>query len=461
MQQFRTLRRYVLAAVLAMLTMAPALRADDWPQWLGPKRDGVWRETGIIERFPQSGPKYRWRTAIGEGYAGPAVVGEYVYITDRIRAAGAQNPANPFGKGGRIEGSERVLCLEEKTGKIVWTHEYKCTYQVSYAAGPRTTPVVDNGKVYTLGTMGDLFCLDAATGKVLWSKNFVKDYAADVPQWGFAAHPLLDGNRLICLVGGKGSVAVAFDKDTGNELWRALSAGEPGYAPPMLFEIDGKRQLIIWHPESVNALVPETGEVIWSQPFTGKQNQLKAGLSIPTPRLNGNRLFLTAFYDGPLMLQVDARSAKVLWRGAGRSEKPEGTDGLHSIMSTPVFTDDHIYGVCSYGEMRCLDAKTGKRLWSTHAATGGQSMRWANAFLVPQGDRYVLFNELGDLIIARMTPDGYDEISKVNILTPTNTMAPPAGRRVIWMHPAFANRCVYARNDREIVCVSMAAEDYK
>jgi len=441
-----------------LVMTASQVCADDWPQWLGPKRDGVWRETGIIERFPESGPKYRWRTPIGEGYAGPAVVDGFVYITDRVRPTGVQNPANAFGRS-RVEGTERVLCLNDKDGKIVWSHEYDCPYQVSYAAGPRATPIVSEGKVYTLGTMGDLLCLDAATGKVLWSKNFVKDYNAVVPQWGFAAHPLLDGNRLICLMGGKGSVAIAFDKDTGKELWRNLSAGEPGYAPPMLFEIGGKRQVIVWHPESVNSLNPETGELYWTQPFTGKQGQLKAGLSIPTPRLHGDRLFLTAFYDGPLMLQVDGnRAAKVLWRGMGRSEKAEDTDGLHSIMSTPVFDGEHIYGVCSYGEMRCLDASDGKRLWSTHKPTVGQSVRWANAFLVPQGDRFVLFNELGDLIIAKMTPTGYDEISRVNILTPTNTMAPPAGRRVIWMHPAFANRSVYARNDREIVCVSMAKD---
>ena len=119
--------------------------------------------------------------------------------------------------------------------------------------------------------MGDLFCLDAASGKVVWSKNFLEDYKAPVPLWGFAAHPLLDGDKLICLVGGKGSVVVAFDKNTGKEKWQCLSfekrRHEMGYCPPMIFEVGGKRQLIIWHPESVNGLDPETGKVYWSQPF--------------------------------------------------------------------------------------------------------------------------------------------------------------------------------------------------
>lgn len=445
--------------------------ADDWPQWLGPQRDGVWRETGIVDKFPAGGPKVRWRTPIGAGYAGPAVANGRVYITDRVLPAGVvapgdKNPSDSFGRK-PTPGKERVLCLDEASGKVLWKHEYDCTYEVSYAAGPRTTPVVANGKVYTLGTMGDLLCLDAKTGEVLWSKNFPKDYGAAVPLWGFSAHPLLDGDRLICIVGERGSVAVAFHKDTGKEIWRALTANEPGYAPPMLFEVGGKRQLIIWHPESVNALDPETGKVYWSEPFGqqkigGGKGMLKAALSIPTPRLAGDMLFLTAFYDGPLMLKLkpDVGAAEVVWRGKSRSEQPDQTDGLHSIMSTPVIKDGHIYGVCSYGELRCLDAKTGQRLWATRKATtkDEEPLRWANAFLVPQGDRFVLFNELGDLILARLTPKGYDEISRANILEPTNRMAGPPGRRVIWSHPAFANRSVYARNDREIVCVSLAAE---
>jgi outer membrane protein assembly factor BamB len=447
-------------SVLLVLTFTLCSRAvaDDWPQWLGPQRDGVWRETGIVDKFPAQGPKIRWRTPIGEGYAGPAVASGKVYITDRVLPEGVSNPDNPFGRKQRVQGKERVLCLEEKTGKFLWKHEYDCPYQVSYAAGPRTTPVVNGDRVYTLGTMGDLLCLDARDGKVLWARNFPKEFEVEVPMWGFAAHPLLDGDRLICLVGGAGSVAVAFHKDTGKEIWRALSADEPGYAPPMIYDFAGKRQLIIWHPEAVNSLNPETGEVYWKIAF----GPLRAGLAIPTPRLHGDRLFITAFYDGPLMLQLDGNKpgAKVLWRGKSRSEQPDKTDGLHSIMSTPFLKDGHIYGVCSYGELRCLKADTGERVWSTRKPTsGGKEVRWANAFLVPQGDRFVLFNESGDLILARLTPMGYEEISRANILVPTNTMAPPKGRRVIWSHPAFANQCVYARNDREIVCVSLAKEN--
>ena len=135
---------------------------------------------------------------------------------------------------------------------------------------------------------------------------------------------------------------------------------------------------------------------------------------------------------------------------------PRTTDGLHSIMPTPSIKDGHIYGVCSYGQLRCLKADTGERVWETLKATTGDKLeRWANAFLVAQGDRFFLFNEKGDLIIARLTPKGYEEISRAHILEPTNTMP---GRPVVWSHPAFANKCIYARNDKEIVCISLAAE---
>jgi outer membrane protein assembly factor BamB len=459
------------ALLLSLALLAPmSARADDWPQWLGPQRDGVWRETGILEKFPKDGPRVRWRTPLGGGYAGPAVSGGRVYVTDRVLAPGVKEPENPFAKS-NTEGVERVLCLEEATGKVVWEHSYPCQYEISYSCGPRATPLVADGKVYTLGAMGDLYCLDVKTGKPVWSKNFPKDYGAKVPGWGFAAHPLLDGDRLICLVGGKDSVAVAFDKDTGKEKWQALSVPpsvEVGYCPPMIYQAGGTRQLIIWHPEAVNGLDPETGKVYWSQKF-----KVKANLTAPTPRLSGDKLLVTSFYDGSMVLQLsgDKPGAAVLWRSKDRGEHPEETHDLHSIIPTSVVKDGYIYGVCSYGELRCLRLEDGRRVWQDLTATSDgkhipkgpeDQVRWANAFLVPQGERYFLFNEHGDLIIARLSPKGYEEIDRAHILEPTGKLSGGGGfgpaRVVVWSHPAFANKSMIARNDKEIVCVSLAAE---
>lgn len=431
-------------ASLLLLSVRPVL-ADDWPQWLGPQRDSVWRETGILAKFPADGLKFRWRTPIGAGYSGPAVANGRVYVLDRQLPKDAKAPASPFEKP-LIPGSERVLCLDEASGKVLWAHEYDAPYTISYAAGPRATPLVADGKVFTLGAEGNLFCLGVTDGKVIWARDLKKDFGVKTPEWGFAGHPLLDGNRLICLVGGEGSVAVAFDKDTGKELWRALSAKEPGYGPPTMIEHAGRRMIVLWHPESVNALEPETGKVIWSVPFESRY-----GLTAPTPRLSGDILFVTAFYNGSLALKLGGATPETLWRSPKATEKD--TTYLHSIIPTPFIEDGHIYGVCSYGQLRCLKLATGERLWETFAATTGKETRWGNAFLVKQGDRFFLPNEQGELIIARLTPQGYEEISRAKLIEPVNR---DPGRPVVWSHPAFANRAVYARNDREIVCAELA-----
>ena len=143
-----------------------------------------------------------------------------------------------------------------------------------------------------------------------------------------------------------------------------------------------------------------------------------------------------------------------MWRGQRDDEK--NTDGLHGIMCTPFIEAGYIYGVCSYGQLRCLKAETGERVWETLAATtaDGKPTRWANAFLVKNGDRFFINNELGDLIIAKLDPQGYHEISRTHLLEPTNTAG---GRLVVWSHPAYADRCIFARNDREIICASLAA----
>jgi len=418
--------------LLLLIAVIPALVfADDWPQWGGPGGDCVWRETGIVDKLPAGLLPRKWSTPIGEGYSGPAVAKGLVYITDCQQAAE----------------TERMLCLDAETGKEVWKHEYPVRYTISYPAGPRAAPVIDAGRVYTIGAEGNMFCFDARNGKILWQKNFVKEYNTKLPIWGMAAAPLVDGDQLITLVGGaNGATVVSFDKATGKELWRAIDDPQVGYAPPRIFTFGKTRQLIVWHPDAVTSLNPKDGKTNWSVPF-----RVQMGLCISTPQQAGNRLFVTSFYNGPLMLDVspETLSAKVAWKGKSNSERD--TDGLHAIMATPIVTPDYIYGVCSYGQLRCLDARTGKRIWETFAATG--EGRWWNAFLIPNGDRVFLHNEQGDLIIAKLSPNGYEELSRAKLVEPTREV----GRRMtIWSHPAFAMKSVFARNDKEIVRVDLA-----
>jgi outer membrane protein assembly factor BamB len=420
-------------------------RGDDWPQWQGPQRNGEWRESGILRKFPANGPVVLWRAPIGPGYSGPAVANGRVFVCDRIEA----NAATNSGTADLGVNKERVLCLNEANGKVLWQYPYDCKYTFSYPAGPRTTPTVVDNKVYTLGAEARLCCLDAQSGAVLWSKELKKDYQAKTPIWGFAGHPLVDGNKIFCTVGGKDSLVVALDKDTGKELWHALDAREIGYCPPIIFEAGGRRQLAVFYPEGLASLDPETGKVFWTQPYS-----TQFGLTVSTPRKMDDLLFVTSFYNGPMMVRLaqDRPEASLAWKGKSSSEI--NTDSLHSIISTPFLEKGRIYGVCSYGQLRCLNAQTGERLWETFAATtGAAKVRWANAFLVKNGDVFFLANESGDLIIARLNEKGYQELSRAHLLEPTNR---DCGRLVVWSHPAFADKSVIARNDKEIIRVSLA-----
>lgn len=438
--------RAALAALVLLSFSFTAAIAEDWPQWMGPDRDGRWNETGILDKFPAGGAKILWRTPIAGGYSGPAVAAGKVYVTDYVRSAGEAK--NDPGARPELKGRERVLCLDAASGKVLWKHEYDCAYKISYPAGPRATPTVADGKVYTLGAEGNLLCLDAARGKVLWQKDLKSEYKIEAPFWGFSAHPLVDGDKLLCLVGGAGSVAVAFDKNSGKEIWKALSTTAPdaGYCPPTIIEAGGKRQLLIWDPKKLSGLNPQTGEIYWSEPLVPQYN-----MSICAPQQAGDYLFTTGIGKLAVLFKLDRDKPGLqeVW-----SAKPN--TGVFAANSTPLVDGQTIYGNdCEVGCLRAVDLATGKRLWETFVPTTGGERRDSHgtAFITKNGDRYFLFSETGDLIIARLSPEKYEELSRAHILEPTGEAF---GRPVVWSHPAYAGRCAFIRNDKEIVCVSLA-----
>jgi outer membrane protein assembly factor BamB len=258
---------------------------------------------------------------------------------------------------------------------------------------------------------------------------------------------------VICLVGGSNSAVVAFQKDTGRELWRALTAVEIGYAPPVIYTIHGQRQLIIWHPDAISGLDPASGKLLWSHPYPVGGEPKRPEVTIAMPRLEGDRLFLTCFYQGSMLLQLGPDGPKLQWNRRSTSDEIMN-DGLHSVLGTPLFKDGYIYGVCGFGELRCLDAKTGDRKWETYAATGGHKAFFGNAFLTAHKDRTFLWNDQGELIIAKLQPEGYQETSRAKLLEP---LEKTRGRVVTWCHPAYANHCAYVHNGKELICVSLAA----
>jgi outer membrane protein assembly factor BamB len=414
--------------------------ADDWNQWRGVARDGVWNESNILTEFPDEGPRVIWKAPVANGYAGPAVANGKVFVADFVKEKGDDTP-DP-GKKSELTGSERVQCLDAKTGEQLWVHAYECNYKLSYPNGPRATPTVDGEHVYTLGAEGHLYCLKVDNGDVVWTRDLKKDYGMELaPHWGFAAHPLVDGDTLYCVVGGEGSVAVAFDKNDGTEKWRALSAKSPGYCPPTMIEAGGTKQLIIWHPESLNGLNPQTGEVYWS--FKMKPAY---GMSIIAPIKYDDYLYATALQGTSILLKLDTEkpTATKIWEG----------HGVHPDHNPPLIVDGHIYGVDEQGHLRCIELESGKRVWETLAtATKQRPANSTTGFLVKNQDHYYLMTEQGELIVAKLSPDGYQELDRAKILEPTSRTG---NRDVVWSHPAFAERCMFARNDKEIVCISLA-----
>ena len=438
------------------VSMATTVVADDWPQWRGADRLAVWQESGIVKHLPDE-LAVNWSTPVRSGYSGPAVADGKVFITDWF-----EDPESRT-----LDGTERVLALDEQTGDVLWTHEWSTSYrmlQVSYAVGPRATPTVDENRVYVVGATGRLFCLDVTTGSVLWEKDYVAEYGTSVPVWGIVSAPLVDDERLITVVGGEpDALVVAFHKRTGEELWRAIEVqAEMGYAQPVIYEVGGVRQLIIWHPLALASLDPETGAVYWEQPW-----DVSMGVTVATPVRSGNYLLVSQFFNGSLMMQLnqDRPTANELWRGQSRSELPDQTDTLHAMVTTPIIIGDHVYGVDSYGELRALDARTGERVWMSPDMTA--QARWSTAFLVQHQDRYFVNNDEGFLILAQFTPSGYVELDRTRLIEPTGgsgTRTPHgriAERLINWSHPAYANGHIVHRNDREIRRASLRAVDYE
>ena len=430
------LNKDFLRVIIIILGIHLPLLAADWPQWRGPNRDGIWREKGIVERFVTEQLPVRWRAEISNGYSGPTAADGRVYVTDRVTAP--------------IQ-AERVHCFDAMTGAKIWSHDYECKYeQIDHRNGPRAAVTVDDGRAYSLGAMGHLFCFDATGGGILWDRDLRRQYKIRMPEWGIAASPLIEDKLVIVLIGGQNACLVALNKITGEQVWRALG-DRAGYAAPIVIEQAGKRVVVCWTGERVVGLDLLTGELYWQYPFP----PARMIHNIATPVFENNYIFVSGFFDGSLLLKVppDEMAVQKIWQRRGSSEKD--TDSLHCCISTPILQGDHVYGLDAYGELRCLDLHTGERIWESRLAV--PQARWATAHMVRHEGQVWMLNERGELIISRLSPERYEEVSRTKLIEPTQGQLDQRGG-VCWAHPAFAYRHIYARNDEELICADLSAK---
>ena len=440
----------MLVLLSALVFSTTASFGQDWPKWMGPNGDGNWEQPGTIDKFPESGPKVVWRQPIHRGYSGPSTMKNRIYITDWIR----KDTGKKSNRTSVLPGTERALCLDMKTGETVWSHEYECNYNIAYPNGPRCTPTIDGDRVYVLGAMGDLFCFERNTGKIIWSKKLNESYTTNPPFWGFSSHPMVDGEHLLLPVGGKGSAVVCFNKMTGDEIWKNGTSSDIAYAPLSIFKAtptSKERQLIFWHADGVHSFDPNSGKEFWFHKWPENKQQAQA-TTIVTPRFVGNQMLVSEFYRGSLLLEIGSNppSVKEVYRTF--TEDPRHKESLNALMVTPVVIDDLVYGISGMGEMRCHEWATGKMKWAKKDWLGKKAQLFATLFAVKNGDKYFMLNDLGELMIGKFSPDGYEELDRTKVLEPTFTSR---GRTVVWAHPAFADGKMIARNDKEIICIDL------
>src|SRR6266699_1210735 len=420
--QFQT----TMAPALAFLLVLSNVIAADWPQFRGPNRDGTWEETGILESFPRKGLKIRWRHPVGGGFSSPVVAHGRVFVSD-------VELIKPSPR-------ERVHCFDEKTGKVLWVFGYKenyleWTFVPERGAGPTATPIVEQERIYVVGAYGYVHCLDVKTGSVIGEKHIGREY--EVAEMSCRPSPLIEGSLLIVFTGAKpGASVMALDKQTGKEVWKALD-DHVSNSSPIAITSGGKRQLIVWSDNSITSLDPANGHTYWREPMVTSNND-----SVATPVFQGNRLLVSG-----LMLDVSADPPAAVFRWP---ENRVGSKRLLSNTSSPVLQGEYIYSARTGGALVCLEAATGKELWSTNSVT--RQINGASINIAPQGGGFFLFTDEGNLIRAQLSPAGYREISRSHLIDPT---WPFNGAKFVYAPPAFASRHVFARSEKEVVCASL------
>jgi outer membrane protein assembly factor BamB len=407
----------VLAVLLpGLIVTSPAAptRAADWPQWRGPHRDGISRETGLLDKWPATGPKLLWEArGVGPGFSTVSIVKGRV-----------------FTQGNR--GAEsRIIALDLETGKEVWSAPNGDAYENSYGDGPRGTPTVDGDLLYAIGAHGDLASVETASGKVRWAANILEKFGADNIGWGISESPLIVGDRLIVTPGGRDATIVALDKKTGETLWtsKGLSDGA-GYSSAITFGAAGVEQVVNFTGEGVVGVALEDGRFLW------RYDRVANGIAnIATPVFVNGAVFATSFYDtGCALIRLEKDGE----RGVAAKEV-YFQRSLKNHHGGVIVVEGHVYG-CDNASWTCLEVGTGKRKWVNRGVGKGS--------LVHADGRFYLLGEDGVVGLIEANPSAYREISRFEI---------DHGGQPAWAHPVVSGGRLFIRTEDRVRCFDVAA----
>jgi outer membrane protein assembly factor BamB len=413
-------------SLFALLFASTVAIAADWPSWLGPHRDSSSPE--VVAPWKEA-PKALWRLAVGEGHSSPVVASGKVYL---------------FAKG-KDKDAEELIAYDAKTGVKVWNHAYeRAPFKSKFGNGPRATPSVVDGQVYTFGLTGLLTCRNADTGEKKWQRDTLKDFQAPNLFFGISSTPLVADDKVFVLIGGKEATIVAFNKDDGKEAWKKLVtwkekgqdvADAASYASPIITGAGKERQLLCLTQRGLVSLKPANGDVFWQVPLKDALNE-----SSTTPVRSGDSVFASSVTFGALGIKLGAQDDKPTgvqdWKNAS----------LNCYFSTPVAVGtEHIYVVTGgllpppESKLHCVEMKSGKILW-TQPKVGKY-----HAAMVRTGDnKLLMLDDFGNLTLIEPNSEKYVELAKSKVCGPT------------WAHPALANGCVYLRDEKELMCLQFS-----
>ncbi|HET6250490.1 MAG TPA: PQQ-binding-like beta-propeller repeat protein [Tepidisphaeraceae bacterium] len=387
--------------------------AGDWPQWRGPHRDAVSSETGLLQDWPTEGPKLAWKaTGMGVGYSTVSIADGKIFT---------------MGDHGDVAD---VMALD-MDGKTLWTTKIGKSGG-STAPGTRSTPTVDGDRVYAMGQFGDLVCLEAGTGKEVWHKDLRKELSGEMGGWGYAESPLVDGDKLICTPGGKQGTVAAFDKKTGDVIWRSKDMTDGAqYSSLMMADINGTHQYVVFTGKSVAGIAAD-GKVLWKAQRKGKTAM------VPTPVVDGNMVFVTSGYG------VGCNMFKITGSGAdSKAEEVYANKDMQIHHGGVICLEDHVYGATDGGDLVCMNIKDGSVAWK-NKCVGKGSIAYAD------GRFYVRAEGSGDVALVEATDSGYKEHGRMK--------QPERGREKAWAHPVVAGGKLYLRDMNNLFCYDVKAK---